>query len=81
MDIERAVHNSQREELRQQAGTLRMRIRGIRKAMRLNLNELTPEEKLPVEELFSQAVDLRAAVIDLHEALGKLDRINEILRR
>lgn len=81
MDIERAMHNSQREELRQQAGTLRMRIRGIRKAMRLNLNELTPEEKLPVEELFSQAVDLQAAVIDLNEALGKLDRINAILGR
>jgi hypothetical protein len=57
-------------EQEEKARTLRLRMDGLRSAVRLNLSELVPVDALNCEAAAAQAVELCSLQIDLKELLA-----------
>jgi len=76
---EAIVYKGQRAELRLRLHELEIRIDSLKKSIRLACNAVTSPDKVPAEEIFVLATDLRATQIDFQEAAQKLAKIQEIL--
>ena len=78
-DQERLIVRGQLSELQKKAEELRIRITGLRKSLRINLNEFLPVEDLDAGVISDQALEMSGLVIDYREALAQIQAMKKAL--
>jgi predicted PhzF superfamily epimerase YddE/YHI9 len=68
-------------ELEELAGQLKLKIEGLRDAIRMHLPQFEPVEDINLEAAVAQAIEARAAQIDYKEALEMIKAIKKALGR
>lgn len=80
-DQESLIVQGQLAELKHKAADLEIKLRGLRKSLRINLNEFTPLEDLDFEAIGSEAISLAAGIIDYREMLEQIRAMKKALGR
>lgn len=79
MNTERLMLKGQLSQLQKEAEDLKIKIKGLRSAMRVQLYEFTPPEDIQEDVVAEQALSLSGAVISLRETLQKIQAIKKAL--
>ena len=78
---ERLRNRGRLAEARDEAANLRLKIGGLRSAMRENLDEFAEVEELPLDLVAPQALEAAELAIELKEKLATIDALKKALGR
>jgi len=78
---ERLKNRGRLAETKDEAANLRLRIGGLRAAMRENLDEFAEVEELPLDLVAQQALEAAELAIELKEKLATIDALKKALGR
>jgi hypothetical protein len=79
MSNERLKHLGRLEEKKENAKKLRLKIEGLRDAMRENLDQFEPVEDLKLDVVAEQAFEIRNCQIELIEINSTIKAIKKVL--